>query len=213
MPTPRRQRAEANGTTPPAKGERRRKLLACAKQLFATQGYTATSLEQIAAAVGLTPAQAARSFADRPAYLKAVIPDLLALAFPAAPNGAAGEAPPDALAQLHAAVDRLLLAARLELRVFLRVLAEPDLDAESAAVAEAGLAELIEALTKLTQEGQQAGVLRRSPDARTAAAEIFRALLGYVLVQPYFRPDPPPTADAGTRALDGLLHGLLKTDV
>ena len=104
-------------------------------------------------------------------------------------------------------------AASLEVRVLLRVLSEPDLDAESAAVVQAGLTETVEALAKVTLDGQQAGVLRRSPDAKTAAAEIFRALLGYLLVQPYFRPDPPPTADAATQALDGLLHGLLKTDV
>ena len=207
MSAPRRRRVEENGPSRLPKGSRRQALLVAAKQLFAAQGYTATSPEQIAAAAGASPAQAARSFPDKSAYLRAILADLFAEAFPPPTNGT--ETAPDAIAQLHAAVDRLLKDARLEMRVLLRVLSEPDLDADSAAALRAGLTELLEAMARVAQEGQQAGVLRRSPDAHTAAAEVFRAALGYLLVQPYFPPAWAPPADA----LDGVLHGLLKTDI
>src|SRR4051794_1316562 len=98
MSAPRRRRVEADGASRPGKGARRQPLLAAAKQLFASQGYTATTPDQIAAAAGVTPAQAARSFPDKPAYLRAILDDLTALTFPAPGNGA--EPPPDALAQL-----------------------------------------------------------------------------------------------------------------
>jgi AcrR family transcriptional regulator len=208
MPAPRRRRVEADGASRPAKGERRRALVAAAKRLFAEQGYSLTTLDQIAKAAGVTPAQAARSFRDKPAYLRAILGDLLTRAFP--PRG---EAPGDALGQLHAAVDRLLGEARLEMQVLARALAEPGLDEASAGALQAGLIELLEALTRVMQQGQQAGVLRRSPDARTAAAEVFRAVLGYLLVQPHFSPEGEPPADLSAAALDGVLHGLLKTDI
>src|SRR5262249_57084878 len=100
-----------------------------------------TALADIAAAPGRSPARAARSFANKPAYLRAIVNDLNVKMFPPRP-----EVIPDALAELHAAVDRLLGEAALEARILARALAEPGLDSDSAGVIQSELLDLIEVL-------------------------------------------------------------------
>ena len=67
-------------------------------------------------------------------------------------------------------------------------------------------------LVRVIREGQQTGVFRRSFDPRIGAWELIRTALGYTLTLPLGIPiyaEP----DYLTRALECLLHGLLKTDV
>jgi hypothetical protein len=67
-------------------------------------------------------------------------------------------------------------------------------------------------LAQVIDEGQQSGVFRRSLDPRVGAWELIRTALGYTLTLPLGIPlyaEP----DYLARALECLLHGLLKTDV
>ncbi len=67
-------------------------------------------------------------------------------------------------------------------------------------------------LAQIVQDGQQSGVFRRSLDPRVGAWELIRTALAYTLTLPlgipiYTEPDYLP------KAVDCLLHCLLKTDV
>jgi AcrR family transcriptional regulator len=208
-------RPPGDGTGRPPKGDRRRKLLAAAKRLFAERGYAATSLDDIAAAAGVSPALLTRSFADKPAFLRAVGEDLIRTAF--APAEEPEEGRPDPLAQLHQLGERVLTAARdparLEARAVLRVLAESEeLPAEVSGVLFESLAEGVGAVAGVIQAGQQAGVFRRSLDPGAAGWELLRALLGSLLLEP-LAGRFPPEADSPGASLDCFLHGILKTDV
>lgn len=188
------------------KGERKRQLLVAAKALIAADGFAAATPERVADEAGITTAQVARYFPDWPALVRAVLNDLRADAFPA-PD----DLPPDPAGQLQALLDGYLAAAReptVGFRVLLRGLVELT-DADRHAELTALLLEWTEPLVRLFQDGQQAGVFRRSLDAQVAAWELVQAVLGYALTGPRDVPgdgEPVPPFDA-------LLHGLLKTDV
>jgi AcrR family transcriptional regulator len=208
-------RREGDGARRPPKGERRRNLVARAKQLFAERGYEAVSLEDIAKAAGVSPAQLLRSFPDKPALLRAVAEDFHAAAFTPTPEEP--DAPPDPLARLYRTVEQVLTAAGgpagLEFRALLRVLAEADDQAPGVGeVLSEVLSESVSVLAEVVKAGQQAGVFRRPLDPRAAGWELLRALMGYLLLRPLAGPIPSP-ADTPGAFLDGFLHGIVKTDV
>ena len=67
-------------------------------------------------------------------------------------------------------------------------------------------------LAQIIGEGQQSGVFRRSLDPRVGAWQLIQTALGYTLTQPVGIP-LQAEADYLPRAVDCLLHCLLKTDV
>ena len=67
-------------------------------------------------------------------------------------------------------------------------------------------------LAGIITEGQQSGVFRRSLDPRVGAWEIMQTTLGFRLTEPLGVP-LYGESDYPARAVDCLLHGLLKTDV
>ena len=73
-------------------------------------------------------------------------------------------------------------------------------------------AQLKRLLAQIISEGQQTGVFRRNLDPRVGAWELIRTALGYTLTLPLGVPlyEEP---DYLTRAVECLLHCLLKTDV
>jgi AcrR family transcriptional regulator len=193
------------------KGERKRQLLAQARALIAAHGFRATTLEQLAAAAGITPGRLGRTFATHAALVRAVLTDVAADTFP--PPEPPPDGTPDPAGQLQALLDRYLAAARRPsegFRILLRALVELD-DADGRAEVQAVLLECTAPLVWLLHAGQQAGVFRRSLDAQTAAWELVQAVLGYALIGPR---DHAPAADADPAPpFDSLLHGLLKVDV
>jgi AcrR family transcriptional regulator len=197
----------------PPKGERRRKIITAAKKLFAASGYAPVTVDDIASAAGVTPAQFARSFDGKAALLQVICDELLETSFH--PPAADGEdSPPDPLAQLLGLVESFLKAARArpaELRVLLGLL---DGGAEEDAMAVVGgfLASVASAVEDVIREGQQAGVFRRSPDPSAAAREATRHLIGYAILAP-FEGFAPADGEPPAQVIDLLLHGLIKTDV
>ena len=192
------------------KGERKRQLLAAAKELIAERGFAEVDLDDVAEAAEITPGRLARYFDSREALIRAVLNDLPAELFP--PTDGDDDAL-DPVGQLLAFLDRAAAAARKPtpgLRVLLRALVELT-DADSRAELQALLLECTEPLVRLLQAGQQAGVIRRSPDASATAWELVQAALGYALIGP--RDATESAGEGGGGPFESLLHGVLKVDV
>ena len=194
------------------KAERKRQLLATAKHLFVTHGYTATTTEKIAQAAGVSEPVLYRHFESK----KALFLEVLREVREATLNRWRDETATltDPLAKLHAIADMYLGTTRehaVEFRIMHRTLMETD-DEEVLAFLRAFYLDSEALLAEVISEGQQAGVFRRELDPRVGAWELIRSALGYTLTLPlgvplYEEPGYLP------RAIECLLHCLLKTDV
>ena len=213
MTAPQRRRNEASRPTPRmTKAERKRQLLTHAKQLFVQLGYRETTTEKIAAAAGVTEPVLYRHFDSKKALFLEVLEEIREATIDRWNADTATVADP--LARLHAVMDLYLGATRehaLEFRVMHRTLVESD-DEEIVAALRSFYLDSEALLARIIAEGQQTGVFRRSLDPRVGAWELIRTALGYTLTLPlgvplYAEPDYLP------RAIDCLLHCLLKTDV
>jgi AcrR family transcriptional regulator len=213
MTSPQRRRDNASGATPRlSKAERKRQLLAHAKDLFVTQGYHATTTEKIAQAAGVSEPVLYRHFDSKKALFLEVLEAIRAATLERWHAETAGLTDP--LAKLHAIADIYIGSTRehaVEYRIMHRTLVESD-DEEIVALLRAFYLESETLLAKIITEGQQSGVFRRSLDPRVGAWEMIRAALGYTLTLPLgiplFNED-----NYIPQAIDCLLHCLLKTDV
>jgi AcrR family transcriptional regulator len=212
MSAPQR-RAESAG--PPArlrKGERKRQLLACAKQLFVSHGYQDTTTEKIAEAAGVTEPVLYRHFESKKALFLEVLTEVRQATLDRWRADTANVTDP--LAKLHAIADMYLGSTRehaLELRIMHRSLVESS-DAEIASFLRAFYLDSEALLAEVIREGQQSGVFRRNLDPRVGAWELIRTALGYTLTLPLDIPLYQET-DYVSRAVECLLNCLLKTDV
>jgi TetR/AcrR family transcriptional regulator len=192
--------------------ERKRQLLTHAKQLFATLGYQATTLEKIAAAAGVTESILSRHFKSKAALFLEMLNEVRTVTLERWSTETDGLTDP--LARLQALVNLYLDSTRvhdLEFRILHRALIESD-DEELVSLLRDFYLDSEAFLVRLIAEGQQSGVFRRSLDPRTGAWELIQTGLGYTLTQPLGVPlyaEP----DYLRRAIECLLHGLLKTDV
>jgi AcrR family transcriptional regulator len=194
------------------RAERKRQLLAHAKHLFVTLGYHATTTEKIAAAAGVTEPILYRHFDSKKALFLEVLEEVRSATLRRWHAETADLTDP--LTKLHAIADSYLGSTRLhavEFRILHRALVETD-DAEIVALLRSFYLDSEALLARVIAEGQQSGVFRRSLDPRVGAWELIRTALGYTLTLPlglplYDEPDYLP------RAIDCLLHCLLKTDV
>jgi AcrR family transcriptional regulator len=213
MTAPRRRRNETpRSAARPTKAERKRQLLAHAKQLFATLGYHMTTVEQITDAAGVTEAVLSRHFESKQALLLEVIREIREATL--ARWGAETAPLNDPLAKLHAVIELYLDATRqlaLEFRILHRALVESD-DEEMRVLLRNYYHDAEAFLARVIAEGQQSGVFRRSLDPRVGAWEVIRAALGYTLTLPLGIP-LYAEADYLPRAVECLLNCLLKTDV
>lgn len=194
------------------KADRKRQLLAHAKQLFVTLGYQHTTTEKIATAAGVSEPVLYRHFASKKALFLEVLKEIREATL----NKWKAETAPitDPLARLLAITDMYLGSTRehaVEFRIMHRTLIECD-DEEIAASLREFYLDNETLLAGAIAEGQQTGVFRRQLDGRVAAWELIRTALGYTLTLPlniplYQEPDYLP------RAVECMLNGLLKTDV
>jgi AcrR family transcriptional regulator len=212
MASPNRRRNSAPRAARLGKAERKRQLLGHAKHLFVTLGYHATTTEKIAAAAGVTEPVLYRHFDSKKALFLEVLEEVRAATLDRWKTETTVLTDP--LAKLHAIADMYLGSARLhavEFRIMHRALVETD-DEEIVTLLRAFYLDSETLLAGIIAEGQQSGVFRRSLDPRVGAWELIRTALGYTLTLPlgvplYAEPDYLP------RAIDCLLHCLLKTDV
>lgn len=194
------------------KADRKRQLLAHAKQLFVTLGYQDTTTEKIAGAAGVSEPVLYDHFESKKALFLEVLREIREATLQRWHAETARLTDP--LAKLHAIADMYLGTTRehaLEFRIMHRTLIETD-DEEIAALLRSFYLDSEALLAQIIAEGQQTGVFRRSLDPRVGAWELIRSALGYTLTLSlelplYEEPDYVP------RAIDCLLHCLLKTDV
>ena len=194
------------------RADRKRQLLSHAKQLFVTLGYQATTTDKIARAAGVSEPVLYRHFESKKALFLEVLQEIREATVERWRRETAVLSDP--LAKLHAIVDIYLGATRehaLELRVVHRTLMETD-DEEISAFLRSWYLDNEAVIAQVIKEGQQTGVFRRSLNPRDGAWELIRSGLGYSLTQPLGIP-LYQEADYIPRAIDCLLHCLLKTDV
>src|SRR3954468_4989404 len=125
MTAPQRRRNEA--ATRLRKGERRRQLITCAKQLFVSLGYHATTTEKIARAAGVSEPVLYRHFDSKKALFLEVLQEIRDATLNRWHADTAGLTDP--LAKLHAIADTYLSTTRehaLEFRIMHRTLMETD---------------------------------------------------------------------------------------
>src|SRR3954468_24726115 len=123
MTAPQRRRNEA--ATRLRKGERRRQLITCAKQLFVSLGYHATTTEKIAAAAGVSEPVLYRHFDSKKALFLEVWSEVRAATIERWNAETAGLTDP--MAKLHAIAELYLGTTRehaLEFGVMHRALLE-----------------------------------------------------------------------------------------
>jgi AcrR family transcriptional regulator len=210
MTVPQRRRSESAPRL--RKGERRRQLLAHAKQLFVTLGYHATTTEKIATSAGVSEPVLYRHFDNKKALFLEVLAEIRAATLERWKAETADLSDP--LARLHAISELYLDTTRehaLEYSVMHRALLESD-DEEVLAMLRGFYLESEELLAKVIAEGQQSGVFRRPLDPRVGAWELIRTALGYTLTRALHLPlyEEP---DYLARAIECMLHCLIKTDV
>jgi AcrR family transcriptional regulator len=195
------------------KAERKRQLLAQAKQLFVTLGYQHTTTEQIAAAAGVTEPVLHRYFENKKALFLEVVQEIRSATVARWQTETAALADP--LAKLHGIADIYYDSTRkhaIELRIIHRTLVECAQDEEIKSILREFYLECETILADAIAEGQQTGVFRRSLDPRVGAWEIIRTMMGYTLAEPLGVP-LHNESDYVARSVDCLLHCLLKTDV
>jgi len=188
--------------------ERRRQLLAHAKELFVTRGYQATTTEKIAAAAGVSEPVLYRHFESKKALFLEVLQEIRRATLERWHAETADLEHP--VAKLRAIADMYLSTTReqaLELRVMHRTLLETD-DPEIADFLRSFYLDSEKLLAEIIAAGQQTGVFRRSIDPRVGAWELIRTALGYTMTLPlhiplYEEPDYLP------RAIECLLRSLL----
>ena len=213
MSAPRRPRSEAS--RPPErmrKADRKRQLLAHAKQLFVTLGWKHTTTEKIAEAAGVSEPVLYRHFESKKALFLEVLQEIRSATLGRWHADTAELADP--LARLNAIADMYLGTTRehaVEFRIMHRTLVECD-EPEIVAFLRTFYLDSETLLAQVITEGQQTGVFRRSLDPRVGAWELIRTALGYTLtlsldIPLYHEPDYI------ARAVDCLMHSLLKTDV
>src|SRR5262245_13039409 len=156
------------------RAERKRQLLAHAKQLFVTLGYHATTTEKIAAAAGVTEPVLYRHFESKKALFLEVLEEIRTATLRRWRAETANLTDP--LAKLHAIADMYLGTTRvhaLEFRIMHRTLVETD-DEEVVALMRSFYLDSEDLLARVIAEGQQSGVFRRSLDPRVGAWELIR---------------------------------------
>jgi AcrR family transcriptional regulator len=213
MTSPQRRRnADSGSAARVSKAERRRQLLNHAKHQFATLGYRAATLPDIAAAAGVTETALARHFENKKALFEEVLHEIRAATLQRWQTDTISL--PDPAAKLHTVAGLYLGSAKhhpVEFRILHRTLSETD-DEDVLRLLRAFYLEVETFLAQIIAEGQQSGVFRRSLDPRVGAWELIRTALGHALthslgVPLHAEPDYLP------RTIECLLHCLLKTDV
>lgn len=213
MTASQRRRAEGSSSSPRMrKADRKRQLLAQAKQLFVRLGYQNTTTEKIARAAQVSEPVLYRHFESKRALFLEVLREIREATLTRWHAETSDIQEP--LAKLHRIIDLYLGSTRehaIEFRIMHRTLIETE-DKEIATFLRSFYLDSEQLLAKVISEGQQAGVFRRSLDSRIGAWEIIRTALGYTLTLPlgiplYEDPDYLP------KAIDCLLQCLLKTDV
>jgi TetR/AcrR family transcriptional regulator len=207
--TPRRRGPVSKFTARLRKAERKRQLVARAKELFLSLGYQHTTTEKIAQAAGVTEPVLYQHFASKKALFLAVLEEIRQATMHRWTDAAAGAGAP--LDKLRAVAAGYLDVGREHaplLRIMHRTLVETK-DAEITALVRGFYVDGEKLLAQIVQEGQKAGAFRAEIDPRVAAWGLIHAALGYTLTLPL---GIPLYQDEGyvDKAIDCLMSGLME---
>jgi AcrR family transcriptional regulator len=205
---PRRPGRASKFTARLRRAERKRQLLAQAKQLFVTLGYQHTTTEKIAQAAGVTEPVLYRHFASKKALFLEVLQEIRQATLQRWETETKTVANP--LEKLNAVVDLFVGSTReqaLEIRIMHRTLIESD-DDEIVACLRAFYLDSEKFMSQILRETQDAGLFRKDFDPRVGAWELIRSALGFTLTQPL---NIPLYDDESyqQKAIDCLLRGML----
>ncbi|KXP15026.1 TetR/AcrR family transcriptional regulator [Tsukamurella pseudospumae] len=192
-------RAEAQSRT-------RGRIVASATELFLRDGYTATSLEAVAAHAGFTRGAVYSNFASKVALGTAVIDELydreigrvLELSVSAADQGLAG---------VMASLDewgRTIVGDRAWFRLEMAVTASSEHDGELMAATASRYQRIRAATTRLVEELEVAHDLELPVDAETLALGLFSLILGLGMQRAV---DPSVPTDVAAVVVGRLLGG------
>jgi len=159
-------------------------LLDAAEQLFASQGFTATTIKQIGASAGLNPALIYYYFPDKLRLYHAVLDRRLgAFARTAPARLPAGLPPLEGIRTIIAAQLEFLRSSPHLARLLARELADHDA-AEARSIIQQLAAGPFRRLTELIREGQRAGLIRPGLDPGFTAVSIMSQVAWFFVAQP-----------------------------
>ena len=207
--TPRRRGPITKFTARLRKAERKKQLLATAKELFLTLGYHQTTTDKIAKAAGVTEPVLYQHFPSKKALFLVVLEEIRQGTLHRWQDAAAGLTNP--LEKLHAIIDRYLDATREHvplLRIMHRALVETN-DAEITAQVRGFYLDSEKLLADIFKAGQEAGYFRAEIDPRVGAWELIRTALGYSLTYPLGIP-LYQEENYIKKAIGCLMYGLMK---
>jgi TetR/AcrR family transcriptional regulator len=171
---------------PPADPATRDAILDAAERLFAAQGFTATTIKQIGRAAGVNSALLYYYFADKEQLYREVLQRFVTRLVERTMAVPAEDGPEAAL--------RAFIAAQADMLSrnphFPRLLVRELIDFDAAhAVDQVHLlaATSFRKLCGLIEEGQRAGMFRRSVDARFAAISVIAQLAYFTIARPAVR--------------------------
>jgi AcrR family transcriptional regulator len=169
--------------TVPARGDAPTALLDAAEQLFATQGFAATTIKQIGAAAGLNPALIYYYFPDKLRLYHAVLDRRLGAFARSAPARLPAGLPP--LEGIRAIIGAQLgsCASPHLARLLARELADHDAS-EARTIIQQLAAGPFRRLTELIREGQRAGQIRSALDPAFTAVSILSQVAWFFVAQP-----------------------------
>lgn len=206
--TPRRRGGVNKFTSRLRKAERKRQLLAQAKQLFVTLGYQHTTTEKIAQAAGVTEPVLYRHFSSKKALFLEVLQEIRQATLHRWESQTAGITNP--LEKLNAVVELYVGSTKeqaLDFRIMHRSLIETD-DKDISACLRAFYVDYEKFLVQIIREAQDTGFFRKELDPRVGAWELILMGLGYTLTSPL---DLPIYQDETyhLKAVGCLLQGML----
>lgn len=191
-------------------------ILAAARELFLRDGFSATSIDAIALAAGVSKATVYSNFADKNALLVALLAAVTAEAADILRRTTAGLEGDGDLRARFIAVGNALVSGVLRPEVLsLRRLAIEQAPTFPAAVTEywrQGPAATLELLTAHLERMRDAGELD-VPDAREAAAQFAYALVGPLQDRALLAPgEPAPTASATASHVAATVDAFLRAN-
>jgi len=162
-------------------------ILDAAEQLFAAQGFTATTIKQIGRAAGVNSALLYYYFADKDRLYREVLQRFVSRLVARTMAGSEGRGDPEARLRAFVAAQAAALAAHPDIpRLLVREMI--DFDAAHAVEHIQRLAATsFRRLCGLIEEGQRAGLFRRDLDPRFAAISTISQVAYFFIARPAVR--------------------------
>ena len=186
----------------------RERILEVAEEMFASQGYRAVSIRDIARACGVTNAALYYHFPSKAALFREVLArhleGLRRRMWAAQQEHSTYQAKLRAMLEVYAEMIHQRRASMFALRRDIGAWQEGQPEERHTLFLQAWQA-VVEPIAAVIQEAIQAGKLRPAAEATTLATMLIGLLSGILLHQPAAQPDP---SQAVGQALDVFLHGL-----